>query len=89
MVRCKDGSLYTGIAKDLAKRFAEHQAQGARCAKYLKGKAPLVLTYTETSTDRSSASKREYALKQLSKIEKERLIRRAERTTHPLPADCP
>ena len=83
MVRCKDGSLYTGIAKDWAKRFAEHQAQGARCAKYLRGKAPLSLVYIEASEDRSSASKREYILKQLSKTDKERLVKAAPPITLP------
>lgn len=85
MVRCKTGSLYTGIAKDLAKRFSEHQSQGPRCAKYLRGKTPLTLAYSEETTDRSAASKREYALKQLSKKEKEALIVEAS----PMPKDSP
>ncbi|HEY6528246.1 MAG TPA: GIY-YIG nuclease family protein [Cellvibrionaceae bacterium] len=75
IVRCGDNSLYAGVAKDVAKRFAEHQSQGARCAKYLKGRGPLVLVYQESVGDKSAALKREYALKQLSKIAKEQLVK--------------
>jgi putative endonuclease len=71
MVRGKDNSLYTGVAQDVAKRFAQHQAQGAQCAKYLKGRAPLVLVYEEVVGNKSQALKREYALKQLPKAAKE------------------
>lgn len=74
ILRCKDASLYTGVAKDVAKRFAEHQSQGPKCAKYLKGRGPLELVYWEAVGDRSQALKREYALKQLSKSAKEVLV---------------
>ncbi len=74
MVRCGDGSLYTGIAKDVAKRFAAHQAQGPKCAKYLKGREPLRLVYQERVGDKSAALKREYAIKQLPKHTKEQLL---------------
>lgn len=73
-MRCGDGSLYTGVAKDVAKRFAEHQSQGPKCAKYLKGRGPLYLVYQEVVGDKSTALKREYALKQLSKMAKEQLV---------------
>lgn len=75
MVRCGDGSLYTGVAKDVAKRFAEHQSQGPRCAKYLKGRGPLALVFQAQVGDKSAALKREYALKQLSKQAKEKIVR--------------
>ncbi len=74
MVRCGDGSLYTGVAKDVAKRFAEHQSQGPKCAKYLKGRGPLALVFQAQVGDKSAALKREYALKQLSKQAKEQLV---------------
>lgn len=74
ILRCKDLSLYTGVAKDVAKRFAEHQSQGPKCAKYLKGRGPLILVYCEMVGDKSQALKREYALKQLSKTAKETLV---------------
>lgn len=74
MLRCKDASLYTGVAKDVAKRCAEHQSQGPKCAKYLKGRGPLELVYCEWVGDKSLVLKREYALKQLSKSAKEALV---------------
>lgn len=74
MVRCKDQSLYIGITKDVNKRFAQHQAQGAQCAKYLRGRGPLTLVFEEIVGDKSQALKREYALKQLPKLAKEALV---------------
>lgn len=73
MVRCVDGSLYTGIATDVARRFAEHQA--GRGAKYLRGRGPLQLVYQQPAGDRSRALRLELAVKRLSKEEKEALIR--------------
>lgn len=74
MLRCANGSLYTGITTDVARRFAEHQNQGVRCAKCLRGKGPLSLVYQESAPDRAQASRREWHLKQLSKQEKESLV---------------
>lgn len=74
MLRCADDSLYTGIATDVKRRFAEHQSQGKRCARYLKGRAPLALVFTCEASDRSSASQLEYRIKQLSRAEKLALI---------------
>jgi len=74
MVRCHDDSLYTGIAVDVARRFAEHQAQGARTARYLRGRGPLELVYTVEMPDRSDALKLEYRIKQLSRADKLRLL---------------
>ncbi|MCP4054868.1 MAG: GIY-YIG nuclease family protein, partial [Mesoflavibacter sp.] len=45
IIRCNDSTLYTGITLDVARRYKEHQGQGRRCAKYLKGKLPLELVY--------------------------------------------
>ena len=74
LVRCADGSLYTGIAKDVARRFGEHQAGGPRCAKYLRGRGPLTLVFQTPIGDRSMASKVERQVKRLSKADKEALI---------------
>lgn len=74
IVRCGNNSLYTGITIDVAQRFAQHLAQGARCAKYLRGKTPLELVYSEVVGTKSAASQREYAVKQLNKLQKEKLI---------------
>lgn len=72
MLRCGDGSLYTGIATDVARRIGEH-AQGKRGAKCLRGRGPFKLVYQRPVGDRSIASKIEYRVKQLPKSEKESL----------------
>jgi len=69
LVRCRDGSLYTGIATDVARRLIEHE-DGARGAKYLRGKGPLKLVYQKQVGDRSLASKIESRIKRMSKAEK-------------------
>jgi putative endonuclease len=76
MIRCKNGSVYTGITNDLARRFAEHQGQGDKCAKYLKGKGPLALVYSENVEDKQSALKKEAYIKRQSKADKEKMIKR-------------
>ena len=72
MLRCADGSLYTGIAKDVQKRIAEHET-GKRGAKYLRGRGPLQLVFEKPVGDRSLATRIEASLKQLRKAEKEDL----------------
>ncbi len=72
MLRCGDGSLYTGITPDVQARLSKHR-QGLG-AKYTRGRGPLTLVYTECCPDRAAASRREYAIKQLSRPEKESLI---------------
>ena len=74
MLRCGDGSFYTGIAIDVARRIGEHE-QGKRGAKYLRGRGPLELVYQRSVGDRSIATRIEYRVKQLSKVEKEDLER--------------
>lgn len=69
LVECRDGSLYTGIATDVSRRIKEH-AQGAKGAKYLRGKGPLKLLYQQAIGDRSLASKVESRIKRLSKTQK-------------------
>ena len=73
IVECSDKTLYTGIAKDIDKRIDEHN-NSTKGAKYTKARRPVTLKYVEKSEDRSSASKREYAIKQLTKKEKLALI---------------
>ena len=72
MVRCRDGSLYTGIATDVARRIGEHE-QGKRGAKCLRGRGPFKIVYQRSVGDRSVALKLEYRVKQLPKTEKESL----------------
>ena len=73
ILRCGDGSLYTGIAIDVAKRFREHES-GKRGAKYLRGRGPLQLVYEQSLGDRSSATRVEYRVKQLDRSRKEALV---------------
>nr|WP_235528424.1 GIY-YIG nuclease family protein [Candidatus Berkiella aquae] len=75
MVKTANGSLYTGVATDVKRRFSEHQTQGNKCAKYLRGKGPLELVYQETIGDKSDAHKREHEIKQFSKAQKLALIK--------------
>ena len=70
MLRCGDGSVYTGIATDVPRRISEHK-QGKRGAKYLRGRGPFELVYERSVGDRSTATKIEHCVKQLPKTEKE------------------
>lgn len=75
ILRCGDGSLYTGIAVDVEARFAQHR--NGTGAKYTRGRGPLELVYVEECNDHSHALKREYQVKALSKHDKLLLIRSA------------
>ena len=74
IVRCADDSLYTGIARDLDRRIAEHNADNGPGASYTRSRRPVTLVYQEEAADRSAASKREYRIKQLTRAEKLALI---------------
>jgi len=73
IIRCADGSLYTGIAIDVARRIKEHES-GPRGAKYLRGRGPLQLEYQERIGSRSAASQAEYCVKNLRRSAKESLV---------------
>ena len=73
IIRCDDGTLYTGVTTDLERRFREHR-ELRRGAKYFNGRKPLEVVYSETGHDRSSACQREAAIKKLSRVEKLCLI---------------
>jgi len=79
ILECSDGSLYTGITKDVAKRLDEHNTSD-KGAKYTKARRPVKLLYEEYSENRSSASKREYSIKKLSRLKKLQLIRSSKHT---------
>lgn len=68
MLRCGDGSLYTGWTNNLQHRLSLHRA--GRGAKYTRGRAPLTLVYAEEQPDRRSAMKRECELKKLARAAK-------------------
>jgi putative endonuclease len=72
ILRCCDDTLYTGIAKDLAKRLEAHRRGTA--AKYTRSRRPVTLAYRESQPDRSTASKREAALRRLGRAGKLALI---------------
>lgn len=75
ILRCGDGSLYTGITTDLPRRLAQHQGgRGRGGAKYTGSRHPLGFECAFLCRDRSAASRLEYRLKQLSRSDKLRLI---------------
>ena len=65
IIRCGDGSLYTGIATDVERRFGEHLSQGPKSAKYLRGRLPLEMVYQSEIGSRSQASKEELRIKRM------------------------
>ena len=78
MLRCGDGSLYTGSTTDVDRRLREHQSgTGAR---YTRSRPPVTLAYVEEAPDRSAAQRREAAIKKLSRDQKWSLIGKGERT---------
>jgi len=72
IVRCGDGTLYTGIATDVDRRVDAHA--GSRGAKYLRGRGPIELVFAERVGDRAAASRAEYRVKRLDRQDKEALI---------------
>jgi predicted GIY-YIG superfamily endonuclease len=72
ILRCADGTLYTGIAVDLDKRLDAHRRGVA--AKYTRSRLPVALAYEERQPDRSSAQKREAALRRLGRAGKLALL---------------
>ena len=77
ILRCGDGTLYTGITDNVPRRLAAHRA--GRGAKYTRGRGPLALVYQEPQPDKSAALRRERQIKRLPRAEKLRLIARGER----------
>ena len=74
ILRCGDGTLYTGMTDDVPRRLAAHRA--GKGAKYTRGRGPLELLYTQQLPDRSAALRREAEIKRLRREEKERMIAR-------------
>ncbi len=73
MVECADGSYYTGWSTNPKQRVKAHNA--GKGAKYTKTRRPVKLIYVEELPDKSSALKREYAIKQLTRQQKEKLVK--------------
>ena len=74
VLRCADGSLYTGIAKDVQRRLRQHNAGTA--SRYTRGRRPVELVYQEAQQGQGQALRREVAVKSLSRRQKETLIAR-------------
>ena len=72
-LRCNDNSLYTGITTDIKRRLHQHNNTKLG-AKYTRARRPVVLVYSEVAEDKSTASKREYQLRTLTKNKKEQLV---------------
>ena len=72
ILRCSDDTLYTGMTDDVLRRVEVHN--GGKGAKYTRGRTPVAAVYTEECESYSAALKREYAIKQLSRREKQNLI---------------
>ena len=77
ILRCGDGTLYTGITDDVDRRLAVHRS--GKGAKYTRGRGPLEVVYTQEVPDKSAALKREIAIKKLTRQEKERLIKEVQK----------
>ena len=73
LVRCADGSLYAGIARDPAARLIEHNA--GRGSKYVRSRRPAELVYRRTCASRSVALRREASIKRMTRVDKEDLVR--------------
>ena len=72
ILRCGDGTLYTGCTNDLARRLKAHSA--GKGAKYTRSRLPVELVYAEAAADKSQALRREAAIKALTRTEKLALI---------------
>jgi predicted GIY-YIG superfamily endonuclease len=80
LARCRDGTLYTGITTDPERRLAEHNAGSG--AAYTRTRLPIAFVYWEAVADRSSALRREHAIKELSRAGKEALAASGDRIQH-------
>jgi predicted GIY-YIG superfamily endonuclease len=85
VARCKDGSLYTGIAKDVPARVRAHNR--GKGAKYTRGRGPLRVLVSSSALDKSAAQSLEAAIKQLPRDAKLRFIRRVRSSRAPFDGD--
>ncbi|MCP5051766.1 MAG: GIY-YIG nuclease family protein [bacterium] len=74
IIRCKDGSLYTGIATDVERRLREHEENNGKGAKFLRGRGPLEMVLEKKVGPHGLALKVERKIKKMRKIKKEELI---------------
>lgn len=74
ILRCADGSLYTGVARDLQRRLQQHNGEKTGGARYTRGRRPVRLAWSDQAQDRAAALRREAAIKRLDRAAKLRLI---------------
>ena len=84
IVRCADGTLYTGIATDVERRVGEHNGEKPNGARYTSARRPVSLVFRAAFASRSEACKEEFRIKQLSRAEKDLLIAAADMTVRAL-----
>jgi len=82
MVRCSDGTLYTGITNNLEKRIEAHNS-GKDGARYTRSRRPVKMVYSEQVDSKSAASRLEYQIKRLSLSKKKRLVKSSEQVPKP------
>ena len=70
MLRCADGTLYTGITTDVDRRVAEHNGDSGLGARYTRSRRPVTLAYVEPARNRAGAARREAAIKRLDRARK-------------------
>jgi len=80
IVKCKDKTLYTGIATDLKRRIKEHNGILKGGAKYTRGKRPVKLIHSEKYESRIEASRRESEIKKMTRVEKEIIIEKMKKS---------
>lgn len=73
ILKCADGSFYTGVARDLQRRLQQHNGELVGGARYTRGRRPVALLWSDSAPDRSSAQRREASIRKLSRDEKLRL----------------
>jgi len=76
LLRCSDGTYYTGITNDIARRLTEHN-ESARAARYTRSRRPVVLVYREVCESRSAAASREWEIRKLPRAAKQLLAAQA------------
>lgn len=74
IVRCADGTLYTGVTTNVIRRVSEHNGHGQAGAKYTKARRPVILAYEESAPNRAVAQQREAALRRMTRTAKLELI---------------
>jgi putative endonuclease len=84
ILRCADGSFYTGITTDVARRVAEHNGNDALGARYTRSRRPVLLAYAEAAASRAEATRREAAIRRLGRAGKTALCAQASPSLAPV-----